>query len=333
MNIQLPNEEWKLPAFASDTAGSPLACSIIYGAPQLTPASYVGTLSTRMDDLSAPGPERTDIAAVRAELTTPPPSKKRRAAEKFLMAALGAIPWVGGFLSAAASIKDDVAGERRDDLQTQWLDEHQKKINDLGGTLNHIEDRFGKLGDTIDERIQTEEYLGLVRQAFRAWDEADTEEKRRYATNLIVNAAGTRVCSDDVVRLFLDWLELYHEVHFAVIREIYKNPGSTRFEMWTALYGDTLPREDSPEADLFRLMIRDLSTGGVVRQARDTNEVGQFVRRRPQRTGRPAQSTMESAFEDSKPYVLTALGKQFVHYTMNEVVTRVGSGPAPQAGE
>lgn len=35
---------------------------------------------------------------------------------------------------------------------------------------------------------------------------------------------------------------------------------------------------------------------------------------------------MESAFEDTKPYVLTELGKQFVHYTMNEVVTRLG-GP------
>ena len=34
---------------------------------------------------------------------------------------------------------------------------------------------------------------------------------------------------------------------------------------------------------------------------------------------------MESAFEDSKPYVLTELGKQFVHYTMNEVVTRLGN--------
>ncbi len=32
----------------------------------------------------------------------------------------------------------------------------------------------------------------------------------------------------------------------------------------------------------------------------------------------------ESAFEDTKPYVLTELGKQFVHYTMNEVVPRIG---------
>ena len=279
-----------------------------------------------MKDLPAPRSASTDVERIQVELTSPPPSKKRRAAEKFLMAALGAIPWVGGFLSAVASIKDDVAGERRDDLQTQWLDEHQKKINQLGSTLDEIEERFTTLGASVEERIQSEEYLALVRQAFRAWDEADTDEKRKYARNLIVNAAGSRICSDDVLRLFIDWLELYHEVHFAVIREIYKNPGITRHEIWTALYGESLPRDDSAEADLFKLMTRDLSTGGVIRQERDANAIGQFVRRRPQRTGRPAPSTMESAFEDTKPYVLTELGKQFVHYTMNEVVTRISAG-------
>jgi len=32
---------------------------------------------------------------------------------------------------------------------------------------------------------------------------------------------------------------------------------------------------------------------------------------------------MESPFEDTKQYVLTELGKQFVHYTMNELVSRL----------
>jgi hypothetical protein len=32
---------------------------------------------------------------------------------------------------------------------------------------------------------------------------------------------------------------------------------------------------------------------------------------------------MESAFEDTKQYVLTELGKQFVHYTMSDVVSRI----------
>lgn len=270
--------------------------------------------------------EGTDLAKVRAELTSGRPSRGRRVAEKFLLAAISSIPWVGGFLSAVAGIKDDEQAIRRDDLQTRWLEEHQKKIDLLGDTLRETEVRFENLGPEVEERLQSEEYLGLVRKAFRTWDEADTEEKRRYAANLVVNAAGTRVCSDDVVRLFIDWLNLYHEVHFAVIREVFSNPGATRYEIWVALYGADLPREDSAEADLYRLMIRDLSMGGVIRQERDTNAVGQFVRKRPPRTRGTASVTMESAFEDTKPYVLTELGKQFVHYTMNEVVVRVGSG-------
>ena len=173
--------------------------------------------------------------------------------------------------------------------------------------LAAITDRFENLGPEIDARIQTEEYLGLVRRAFRTWDRADTEEKRAYVRNVVTNAAGTRICSDDVVRLFLDWLDLYHEAHFAVVREIYKNPGVTRFEIWDTIYGE-LPREDSAEADLFRLLIRDLSTGGVIRQDRDTNQQGQFLRKRPLRRRGPAPGVTESSFEDTKPYVLTGLG-------------------------
>ena len=179
------------------------------------------------------------------------------------------------------------------------------------------------IGYEITERLASEEYLDIVRKAFRAWDKADSEEKRRYVANLVTNAAGTRLCSDDVVRLFIDWLDRYHESHLAVIREIFTNPGSTRSDIWTSVYGDVV-REDSAEADLYKLLIRDLTTGSVVRQARDINANGQFLRRKPVR--KPAgqtNGTMESAFEDTKPYELTDLGKQFVHYSMNEVVQRV----------
>ena len=34
---------------------------------------------------------------------------------------------------------------------------------------------------------------------------------------------------------------------------------------------------------------------------------------------------MTSAFDDEKQYELTELGKQFVHYTMNEIVPRIGA--------
>lgn len=276
---------------------------------------------SEFDESILPTDENAIVERLRAELAKSEPSRRRRIIEKFVLAALGSIPWIGGFLSAAMDYHGEEGAIRQDSLQTQWLEEHQAKIIALRETLQQIQSRFEGLGERIDERIQSEEYLGLVRKAFRAWDEADTDEKRRYSANIVTNAAGTRVCSDDVVRLFLDWLELYHEAHFAVIREVFKSPGATRYEIWSNIYGET-PREDSAEADLFKLLIRDLSTGGVLRQERDVNAFGQFVRKSPQRR-RPgtASSTMESAFEDAKPYVLTELGKQFVHYTMNEVVT------------
>lgn len=275
------------------------------------------------EELSSPVSQEGAIQALRAELIQDGGSRWRRVLEKFVMAAIGSIPWVGGFLAAAASVPGDEAEVRKDHLRTQWLDEHQRKLDELRGTLDDVSERFEKLGPAIEERVQSPEYLALVRQAFRTWDRAETDDKRRYVGNLLANAAGSRVCSDDVVRLFISWLDLYHESHFAVIREIFKNPGSTRFDIWSEIYGDT-PREDSAEADLYRLLVRDLSTGGVIRQARDTNEAGQFLRRRPVRRRGPAPSTMESAFEDSKQYLLTELGKQFVHYTMNEVVQRIG---------
>jgi hypothetical protein len=274
------------------------------------------------DELAGPAAEDMTIQALRAELVQGGGTRWRRILEKFVMAAIGSIPWVGGFLAAAASIPGEEADVREDHLRAQWLDEHQRKLDQLRGTLDNVSNRFEKLGPAIEERVQSAEYLALVRQAFRTWDWAETDDKRRYVGNLLANAAGSRVCSDDVVRLFISWLDLYHESHFAVIREIFKNPGSTRFDIWSELYGDA-PREDSAEADLYRLLIRDLSTGGVIRQARDTNEAGQFLRRRAVRRRSPAASTMESAFEDSKQYLLTELGKQFVHYTMSEVVQRI----------
>lgn len=274
--------------------------------------------------MKTPGsPEDIALVEIQAALAKTSVSTKRKVMEKFVLAALGSIPWVGGFISAAASIKVDQRNSEKDNLQTKWLEEHAKKMGSLVGALGDVVGRLDNLGETIDERIQSEEYLSLVRSAFRTWDRAETEDKRKYIANLVANAAGTRLCTDDIIRLFIDWLNLYHEVHFAVMREIYKNPGATRFEIWEALYG-TPTREDAAEADLYRLLIRDLSTGGVIRQERDTTTDGRFLRKRPVRNRKLSGATMESAFEDSKPYVLTELGKQFVHYTMNEVVQRIG---------
>jgi hypothetical protein len=272
-----------------------------------------------------PQENNDSVEYIRTELAKTKPTTWRRALQKFVLAALGSIPWVGGFIAAAVSLKTDESGIKQNNLQTQWLEEHTQKMSNLAGTLNDVAQRFDNLGEKIDERIQSDAYLDVVRKAFRTWDHADTDEKRHLVSNLVANAAGTRLSSDDILRLFIDWLDKYHEAHFAVIREIYNNPGVTRYDIWIALR-DELVREDSAEADLYKMLIRDLSTGGVIRQARDTTEDGRFLKKqRPPHRGSPSP-TMESAFEDTKPYVLSELGKQFVHYTMTEIVPRVGEG-------
>lgn len=45
--------------------------------------------------------------------------------------------------------------------------------------------RVEGFGQEVEERITSEEYLALVRKAFREWDEADTEQKRRLLVQLI----------------------------------------------------------------------------------------------------------------------------------------------------
>lgn len=76
------------------------------------------------------------------------------------------------------------------------------------------------------------------------------------------------------------------------------------------------------EADLFKMLIRDLSTGGVIRQYRPTDYYGNFVKQK--RTKAPSSGTLKSAFDDQEQYVLTSLGQNFVHYTMNELNTKIG---------
>jgi len=243
---------------------------------------------------------------------------------RFVLAALGSIPWVGGVLGAAAALSGEHEQGKINELQKLWLQEHKEKIHELGQTLQDILTRLDGFGEEVRDRIESPAYLALVRRTFRSWDEADTQEKKQMLKKLITNAGAITLCPDDLVRLFVSWIDQYHEAHFLVVRHVYRNPGVTRGEIWDAIH-PRRPREDSAEADLFKYLIRDLTLGGVMRQERETNAQGQFVRRPTQGARRsPSSGVMESAFEDTKPYELTQLGGQFVHYVMEDVVPQLG---------
>ena len=249
---------------------------------------------------------------------------ERRKYTRFLVSALGSIPWVGSFFSALAAIEAEEDQGQFNELHRQWLEEHQEKINNLCQTLSEIIKRIEDFGDEVKDRLESPEYLTLTRKGFRIWDQADTDEKRDLVRRLLTNSCATELCTDDLVRLFLDWIQSYHEAHFKVIREIYRSPGITRGDIWDNIsVSAERPREDSAQADVYKLLIRDLSTGGVIRQHRETDASGQFMKRSTRGRSRSSSRTMTSAFDDTELYELTELGSQFVHYTMDEVTPRI----------
>jgi hypothetical protein len=76
------------------------------------------------------------------------------------------------------------------------------------------------------------------------------------------------------------------------------------------------------QSELSKLLFRDLSTGGLIRQHRETTYGRDFVAKRsPTKTPTAKGQTkiMKSAFDEGGQYELTALGEQFVHYAMTDV--------------
>ncbi|AXK82246.1 hypothetical protein DW352_17990 [Pseudolabrys taiwanensis] len=187
-------------------------------------------------------------------------------------------------------------------------------------TILEITARLDMRDEETAKRVESPEYQALLRKAFRDWAGTESEEKRVLIRNLLANAASATLASDDVIKLFLEWIKDYSELHFAVIGAVYNSAGITRGSIWRKL-GRPIVREDSSDADLFRLLIRDLSTGGIIRQHRETDYAGHFIAKRSLRTSTSKGETkaMKSAFDEEEQYELTALGDQFVHYAITDL--------------
>jgi hypothetical protein len=238
-------------------------------------------------------------------------AKRRGAANpdiRFYLAVLGVLPWVGVLVSAAIGRWSEADQARVNDLHRTWLSEHQTRLEELEVTVGKIASAATAAGEVAHRRLNDDAYLSLARLGFRVWDRSETADKRELIRKTLTNAACDSLCTDDFVRRFIEWIDSYNELHFKIVRCLFTTPGSTRFDIWQTMGGADV-REDSAEADLFRLLIRDLSTGGVIRQARETTSDGQF--RKKQRTRSKPSGVTKSAFDDEEQYVLTELGGDF----------------------
>ncbi len=240
----------------------------------------------------------------------------------------GAIPFAGGFISAAAGVWSENEQEEALSVLRSWVKMLEEELREKQRTMLDVMARLDMHDEEIAARVRSDEYQSLLKKAFRNWAGTESRKKQEYIRNILTNAAATRIVSDDVVFLFMEWLQDYSEFHFAVIGELYKREGLTRRQIWENL-GRERVREDSADADLYKLLIRDLSTGGIIRQHRETDYEGNFINRTSQRAGpRPrsipgAAKVAKSAFDDEERYELTALGKQFVHYAMTELTLKL----------
>lgn len=235
----------------------------------------------------------------------------------------GAVPFAGGILSAIAGAWSENEQEKVNRFFEHWVQMLQDELKEKEETIIEIMARLDLQDRAISERVESKEYQSLVKKTFREWSGAESEEKRVYIRNILANAAASQVSSDDVVRLYIDWINQYSEMHFQVIGAIYNSNGITRGEIWTKI-GKGAAREDSADSDLYKLLFRDLSTGGIIRQHRETDYYGNFIAKQPDR--RPAGSGPKppvSAFDEKEGYYLTELGQQFIHYAMSDLPLRI----------
>ncbi|MBL7105842.1 MAG: hypothetical protein ISS18_16075 [Bacteroidales bacterium] len=254
----------------------------------------------------------------------PESTKGKKIAKGALQVAGGAIPFAGGLLSAVAGAWSEKEQEEVNKFFEYWIKMIQDEIKEKEVTMIEILARLDMHDKKIKERVKSKEYQSLVKKTFREWSGAESDEKRKLIRNILANAAATDLSSDDVIKLFIDWINDYSDLHFQVIGAIYNSNGITRGAIWTKI-GKSNVREDSADADLYKLLFRDLSTGGIVRQHRETDYFGNFIpktpaQRRPKGSG---TKPMTSAFDTTESYELTELGKQFVHYAMTDLPLKI----------
>lgn len=253
----------------------------------------------------------------------PQPGKVAKISRGALQVASGAVPFAGGILSAIAGAWSENEQERANRFFDHWVRMLQDELKEKEETILEVMARLDLQDEAIAERVESKEFQSLVKKTFREWSGAESEEKRVYIRNILSNAAASQLSSDDVVRMYIDWINHYSEMHFHVIGAIYNANGITRGAIWKKI-GKGRVREDSADADLYKLLFRDLSTGGIVRQHREVDYAGNFLSKKAEH--RPKGSGPKppvSAFDEDERYELTELGKQFVHYAMSDIPPKI----------
>lgn len=236
--------------------------------------------------------------------------------------AASAVPSAGDLLSAVADVGSETDREKVERFMEHWTRMMRDELAEKKEIFIDIMTRLDFQDEKVVKRLDSEAYRSLLRKSFRDWAGVESRAKRDIIRNVLANAAATDKTSDDVIRLFLDWIGRYSDLHLKVINAVHNSNGITRAGIWKQI-GQGFVREDSVDGDLFKLLIRDLSMGGIIRQHRDTDYYGNAVPESEQTHRRSDTQTARTAFDDEDYFELTPLGEHFVHYAMTEIPPKI----------
>ena len=179
-----------------------------------------------------PGDERVtdhDQRDNSEEPDVPSGSVGKRVVRAGLQAVGGAIPLVGGLLSAAISAWSEHEQDHVNKVFKQWLQMLEDELREKAKTIVEVMARVDSNDEKTRKRIELDEYQTILKKAFRNWSNIDLRSKTAKNQKSLGQCRCRRVlASDDVVKLFLDWIDLYSDFHFEVIGEIYRNRHITR---------------------------------------------------------------------------------------------------------
>lgn len=204
------------------------------------------------------------------------------------------------------------------DAQTlfeQWFTYQEEDIAIKAHILTEVLQSLDFSKRKVKKRVESPNYLALVRKSLRDLSADESQQKHHMIGNLLYNAAVLDLTPDNILKIFISWIENYTDEHFAVLKEIADRGPLTRRDIWLYIH-DKIPSEDSAAAEFYRLVIFDLSVGHLIRQQREKDYYGKVVKKRnPAEMSQDQPTEFTTTFGDEKLYELTELGKQFVRYT------------------
>ena len=99
--------------------------------------------------------------------------------------ASGAIPFLGGVLSAIAGAWGEAEQEHVNNMLRQWIQMLEDELHEKGKTIADVIARLDIKDEAVSKRIESNEYQIILKKAFRNWSSIDSETKRQKIRNIL----------------------------------------------------------------------------------------------------------------------------------------------------